>query len=202
MVRRKKTEPDYVENFFSYSVETQSRTIYIGSVTVEDDNEEAGVDFALSEYVLKGIHLLESDGYDLPINVILNCPGGNVYEGLAMYDRLKECKSEIIIKGYGKIWSMAGYLLQAGDKRLMSPNSCFMLHEGSTSLSGHPRIVDNWREYEKKLDKVLFNVYLEKLRAVNPKFPAKKLEEMLKFDTILSAEECVELGLADGIIDG
>ena len=48
----------------------------------------------------------------------------------------------------------------------------------------------------------MHHVYLEKIHTKKPKFSKKALEEMLKFDTIISAKDAVDLGLADEVIQG
>lgn len=197
---------DHIDKWFDYDLDIDNRTIYVGSIGEDENGGETGVDFSLSERVIKALHVLEKNAPsgDKPIHIILNNPGGEVIEGLAIYDAIRMCKNYVTITAMGKVWSMAGYILQAADPggRIMAPNASFMLHEGTEAHSGdHPRIIKAWREFNEKQDKKLFELYLTKILEKHPDFKPKKLEEMLKFDTIMDAEETVELGLADKVLE-
>jgi len=198
VVKRRDTED--IKNFHDYSIDIESRTIYLGSEQIMEDLNENGVDFILAERIIKNIHILETQGAG-GINIIMNSPGGEVSELLAIYDKIKSSKNHITITGFGKIYSAAGYIMQAADKRIMSANSAFMIHEGySGHAANHPRIVKKWQEFYEKQDKFLFDLYLNKIREKQPDFPSKKLEKMLMFDTILTAQEALELNLIDEIL--
>lgn len=200
MARRIKA--DVVELFHEHNINTATRTLYLGSINKHHSEFEDGVDFALAESTIKNLHILESSDPEglSPITVIINSPGGSVVEGLAIYDAIKACKNHVTAIGYGKIWSMAGYIMQAADTRVMMPNSSYMLHEGETGFeSNHPRIIRQWFKHDEQLGKKLFDIYFNAFKAKNPDFKAKELEKMLLFDTILSAEKALEYGLIDEI---
>lgn len=198
-----KLTKDHVDKWFDYDIDMDNRTLWIGSID-KDSGNESGVDAALSERVIKGLHILEKNAPsgDKPIFLIINNPGGDEIEGLAIYDCIKSCKNHVTAKVFGKCWSMAGYILQAADERIMTPTSSFMLHEGTRELPhDHPRIVKNWNTWYDHVDEFLLDLYLTKIRQKHPEFSRKKLEDMLKFDTILTAQQAVDLGLADSIME-
>lgn len=199
MTRRKNSGDigEIVDSIYFHNIDPDGRLLYLGS------NDGEGIDEKQSESLLKGIHLLSRLSPGTPLKLIINSPGGAVVEGLAIYDALRNCDCPVFINVYGKCYSMAGYILQAATEggRRMSINSHLMLHEGTREMEKtHPRIVKAWEAFEDKLDTLLFDLYLKRIREVHSNFPAKRLEKMLAFDTILSAEETVNLGLADGII--
>jgi ATP-dependent Clp protease protease subunit len=199
MSRRRDSED--IRNFHDYSIDISSRTIYVGSEQTNENLGENGVDFVLSERVIKNLHILETQGSG-DISIILNSPGGEVEELFAIYDKIKSVKNFVTITGFGKIYSAAGYLMQAANKRIMSPNTFFMLHEGYCGhATNHPRIIKQWQQFYDKQDEILFNIYLSKIREKNPDFSEKKLEKMLMFDTILSAVEAKELNLIDEVLE-
>lgn len=201
MASRKQSHDD-ASLFLEYDVHIPTRTLYIGSVSMDEDGNEEGVNFRLSERVIKGLHLLDSIASETPINIILNNVGGEPEDGLAIYDAIKNCKNNTSITVFGKSWSMAGYILQSSNERLMHKHSSFLLHEGTLGFTEqHRRNTKRWMEFSIKQEKILFNILLERIKEKHPKFTAKKLEEMLMFDTILSPEETVELGLCDKVID-
>lgn len=199
-----KVSKDYVDKWYDYDIDVDNRTIWLGSISGEDDESESGVEFNLTERVIKGLHLLEKNAPngDKPIFILMNNPGGEEVEGLAIYDAIRACRNHVTITVYGKCWSMAGYILQAADERIMAPNASFMLHEGSRGLpDDHPRIVKNWNKYYDHIDQVCFDIYMDRLKEKNPDFSKKRLEDMLKFDTILTAQKAVEEGFADKVLE-
>jgi ATP-dependent protease ClpP protease subunit len=199
-----KIKKDYLDHWYDYSIDLDNRTLWLGSTAEEAAGSESGVEYSLVENVIKSLHLLEKNAPngDKPVFILLNNPGGDEIEGMAIYDAIKACKNHVTITVYGKVMSMAGYILQAADYRIMAPNSVFMMHEGTRGLpSDHPRIVKNWNKYYDKVDEILFNLYLNKIKEKHPEFSKKKLDDMLKFDTILTALETVDLGLADKVLE-
>lgn len=200
-----KINKDHVDKWLEHNVDLDNRTLWIGSMTLEE-GEESGVDAKLSENVIKGLHLLEraSPQGDKPITIYLNTPGGSEWEGLAIHDAIVACKNYVTIIVWSKAWSMGSYILQAGDKRIMAKNASIMIHEGTLDLppNEHPRIVKNWFKYYFDVqgpacDKIL----MDKIQQKNPEFTGRKLEEMLKFDTIFTPEQSIALGLADEILE-
>ena len=195
---------DDTEIFFDYGVHTPTRTIYLGSADYDSYGEgESGVDFLMAEKFLKGLHLLElaAPTGDSPITVVMNNPGGYVDHGMAIYDAIKGANNHITIRVYGNATSMGGYILQAADERLMSRHSVFMFHQGyDGDGSNHPKIIKAWMEFQTKFGKRLDAILLEKIRTKR-KMTDKEFERLNDFDTILTAEQAVEWGLADGVIE-
>lgn len=192
---------DELDRWFEYGINLSTKTIYIGSEVYDDEGGESGVDHALAARVIKGLHILDQVKKDLPLTVILNNPGGDYYHGMAIYDFIKLCESEVIVKCFGQAMSMGSIILQAGDKRYVSKNCKFMIHYGYTASSyNHPKINENWTEEYKNVHKFMEELYLEKIREKHPTFTTAKIKKMLDFDTILDATRTVGLGLADGIL--
>ena len=76
---------------------------------------------------------------DKRIWVILNSPGGDIFQGFAIYDFLKAIANqgvEVNIVGTGMVASMAVCIMQAGTKRYAFPNTQFTVHQASLSSSG------------------------------------------------------------------
>lgn len=188
---------DDVDKFFDYGIDIAHRTIYMGSVTIEE-GEDSGVDAHMAERIIKALHLL--DQKNEPITIIMNNPGGDYYHGMAIYDAIKACQSEITIRVFGMAMSMGALILQAADNRVMAPNSRFMIHYGFDSLHGTAKNVERWMEESKKLSKLAEDLLLERIREKHPTFKAEQLKAMLDPDTILDAQETVNLGLADEVL--
>jgi ATP-dependent Clp protease protease subunit len=130
----------------------------------------------------------------------MNCEGGCVTNGFAMYDAIKACQNQVEIKVIGCAQSMATVVLQAADKRVMSPNARMMIHLGSQSIAeDHAKNVENLIKEGKELDRIASDIYLEKIQEVQPDFKMSRLNKMLDFDTFLSAQTALEMGLIDEI---
>lgn len=187
------------DRFHDYNLYIPSRTIYMGSETYGDD-DESGVDGAMVARAIKNLAILDSLAEE-PITVILNSPGGDYYHGMAIYDAVKACRNKVGIKVFGSSMSMGALILQAADKRILSKNSKVMIHYGYSGLAeNHTRTNEKWIEEIKKTNDTYEEILLEKIRDKHTDFPRKKLQKMLDFDTILSAREAVDLGLADSIL--
>lgn len=187
-----------IDRFFDYSVHPETRTIYVGSNEVEMNGEESGTDVKMAEKVIKALHIL--DQKDEPIVIILQNPGGDFYAGMAIYDAIKACQSEVTIKVYGQAMSMGSVILQAADHRQLMPNSVVMIHYGFSGMEGHPKTVQKWAKEFQRIDKEMENIYLEKIKEKHPTFTLEDLQKLLQHDTILTAKEAVNLGLADEIL--
>lgn len=189
---------DDIDKFFEYGVYPTTRTVYIGSMTSDEDGE-SGTDYGMAEYAIKGLHILDAQS-DAPITVIMNNLGGNEYHGLAIFDAIKGCRSPVTVKATGHAMSMGSWILQAGDHRVMTANARLMIHYGTWGVCDHPKIAYNWAEEGKRMDRLMEDAYLARIQEKHPEFTRKKLQAMLNFDTILTAQQTVDLGLADEVV--
>lgn len=227
-----------LDKWFDLNVDTDMRTLYMGSVGYTHEESETGVDHFMAEYLIKGMHTLESKNKK-PITIIMNNPGGDWYHGMAIYDAIKSSPCECTIKVYGHAMSMGSIILQAADHRIMMPNSRFMIHYGYDGKAGHAKIVYKWADEGKRINWEMENIYLEKMlefektsgkklelalekivnRGNELEFPKKApakfkfstkgeerreqlrevLQMLLNYDTILTPEETISIGLADSI---
>jgi ATP-dependent Clp protease protease subunit len=129
----------------------------------------------------------------------MNNLGGYVFHGMAIYDAIKKCRSHITIIGTGQVMSMGSLILQAADKRVLTPSAVMMIHHGYDHHDNHIKTIRNWVKFGEKFDEILNDIYFKKIKEKNSDFNRKKLDKLLDFDTILLASEAVSLGLADEI---
>jgi ATP-dependent Clp protease protease subunit len=190
---------DHLEQFHVFDVHVPSRTISLFSVHTDMDGDESGVESSMAEKAIKNLAILEALNKD-PITIILNTPGGDWYNGMAIYDAVKACKSHVTIKGIGQVMSMGSVIMQAADKRVLYPNTKVMIHYGTFGFEGHSKTAQKWAKEADKLDSNMEEILFEKIKAKNPAFKFARLKNMLDHDTILSAKEALELGLADEIL--
>jgi ATP-dependent Clp endopeptidase proteolytic subunit ClpP len=166
----------------------------------EDNGGESGVDYLMSQRVLKNLVILDGLNND-PITIMLNSPGGDVNHGLAIYDAIKACKSHVTVIVYGMAMSMGSIILQAADERIMSANSSQMIHYGTLALDGHAKTTYKVTEELKRIDKWMEKMYLEKIQEKNPLYKIGRLQKLLDHDTFLTPIQSIELGLADKILE-
>lgn len=135
-----------------------------------------------------------------PIYIYINSSGGEVNAGLAIYDTVQGFQGEIKMFCIGKADSMAAVLLAAGQKgkRFILPHSRVMIHEvllgGSVggSATSIARISESVMETRDIINSIL------------AEHTGKDIEEInsaTAFDNFMNAEEAVEFGICDEIVD-
>jgi len=153
---------------------------------------------------------LESEDPDKDICFYINSPGGSVTAGLAIYDTMQFIKPDVQTIVVGQAASMGSMLAQAGavGKRFVLPESRTMIHRVSSGTQGTRGSVhvqdlqfeDSKRNFEEsvRINKRLTELYVKHNTAGKT---YEELYETMKFDTFLSAQEAVDFGLADKIVE-
>ena len=190
-----------IESFHDNNLHLPSRTVYFGNTANVDSNEAEEVNSITVGQVIKNLHILDYLDDISPIALWMNTPGGYWDDGIAVYDVIKAIKSKVIIIGAGKIYSMGSIILQAGHKRLLLPNSTVMIHDGWDGYGGDAKSFESWAENSKKRRQAMYEIYYEQMKKKDSKITYKKIEEMCSHDRIFSADEAVEIGLADEKIE-
>lgn len=129
-----------------------------------------------------------------PVTVRINSSGGDVMEGLAIYNALREVKPVVYVDGFAA--SMASAVAMAGAKVFMAENALMMIHKPWTNSTGGN--ANDLREHADLLDKV--EQQLVKAYAGKTGLPENQIAEMLSKETWLDAAEALQLGFADEII--
>lgn len=190
---------DDLDRFHDYSIYLPTRTLYMGSEQYDMDSGESGTDGAMAERVVKNLHLLDSISDD-PITIIMNNIGGCEYSCFAIIDAIRQCRSHVQVTAMGHAMSAGSLILQAADKRVMAPLAVQMIHYGTWAANDHSRTFQKWAKEGDRIDKWMEQYYLEKILEKHPKFALSKLRNMLNHDTFLTAQESVDLGLADEVL--
>lgn len=132
------------------------------------------------------------------ITIVFNSPGGDVAEGLALYDFIQELKQrghKVTTKVLGSAHSMAAVLLQAGDERIITPYSRMLIHEVSASLQGNTTQREEAEAMIKEYQSDLLDILTERSTMTKPAL-SKKWKNR---NWTLDAEAAVKLGFADRI---
>ena len=183
-----------------YSRLLKDRIIMLNSV-VEDN---------MANLIVAQMLFLEAENPDKDINLYINSPGGSVTSGLAIYDTMQFIKPDVKTIVMGQAASMGSFLAQAGapGKRFVLPESRTMIHRVSSGTRGTSGSVhvqelqmeDAIRSFEegKRLNERLTELYV-KHNTANKTY--EELFDTMKYDTFLSAEQAVENGFADKVIE-
>lgn len=131
------------------------------------------------------------------ITVHINSGGGDLYAGLAIYNRLKTLNAEITTINDGMAASAASLIFQAGDIRKMNAASNFMAHGVSGFLWGSYTVEDleAMEDQFRAHNKAVVNVYAERMS-----ISAEEAADFIDGETWLTGAEAVEKGLADEVI--
>jgi len=133
---------------------------------------------------------------DMPINLRINSLGGDVFDGMAMYNVIKrrEAKTTVYIEGIAA--SIATIIALGADEVIMAENSLFMIHNAWGGTSGEAKDMRKTAETLDKITSELTDIYVKK---TGLSFEA--LAEMMDEETWLNAEEAFALGFIDTISD-
>lgn len=178
---------EHIQHFYDHNIDISTKTLYFGFGESPSDVE---LDHKLASEMIKGIHILSHIRTDEPINILMNCSGGDVDHGLAIYDAIRSAASHVRIIVMGQASSMAAWVLQAADERIITPSSYIMIHDGAGTKN----------KFARKQDKYCRDILLERIQQKNPGYSVHKLQKMLDTDTYLDPKEALELGLVDSIL--
>ena len=158
------------------------------------------VNDAVSNSICAQLLFLEADDSESDINFYINSPGGVVTSGMAMYDTMQYIKSDVSTIVMGQAASMGSLLAQAGapGKRFVLPKARTMIHQPSGGARGMASdIAIQYAEIE-RMKKDLTDIYVQH----NSKGKTyAEFEAGMDRDNFLSAQEAIDWGLADEIID-
>lgn len=198
-----------ISNIHLYNIDIENREIFLHSY-VSDNEDESGVDYRTAVYFEKNLRYLNLLSLE-PILVHMHLPGGEWQDCLGMYDAIKASKARVILLAYAKAESSSSVLLQAADLRILMPNTNVLIHYGSFTLNDeHSKAAASGIEWnEKECDKMVdiftdrcMNSIIYKEKNWKRMMAKKHILSQLanKCDWILTAEEAVNYGFADGVL--
>lgn len=138
---------------------------------------------------------LEELGDVSQINVHINSYGGEVAEGLAIYNALRRHKAKVVTTCDGFACSIASVIFMAGDERLMSKASLLMIHNAWTSAYGVN--ANDLRKLAEDMDAITARskaAYLDRIS-----IDEDELSELMDAESWISPDDAVEKGFATGI---
>jgi len=197
-----------LNNLHDYNIDIENRELYLHSY-FSDSSDEAGVDYRSAIVFEKNLRYLNTLSLD-PILVHMHLPGGDWQDCLGIYDNIKASKSKVVIVAYAKVESSSTVLLQAADLRILSPNTNFLIHYGSISVDNEHKAALSMVQWSEKESEKMIDIFTD--RCINSSISKNKNWKRMiarkhivtqlatKRDWILTADEAVEYGFADGIL--
>jgi ATP-dependent Clp protease, protease subunit len=173
-----------------YTRLSQERIIFLGQ-EVSD---------GLANRIVAFLLYLDSDDSSKPIYLYINSPGGSITAGMAIYDTMQYIKSEVITICVGQAASMGSFLLAAGSpgKRVALPHARIMIHQPLLSGGMRGQATDIQIEAQEILR---IREQLNQMLADRTGQPLSKIEKDTDRDYFMSAQEALEYGLIDKVIE-
>ncbi len=171
-----------------YSRLLKDRIIFLGS-QVNDD---------VANSIVAQLLFLQSDDAKADIHLYINSPGGSVSAGLAIYDTMQFISCPVATYCVGQAASMGAVLLAAGaqGKRKALPNARIMIHQPLAGAEGTAEdILIHAKEFTKVKER------LNRILIKHTGHPLAKIELDTDRDRFMSAEEALEYGLIDHVIE-
>ena len=174
--------------FDIYSRLLKDRIIFLGTP----------IDDQVANLVVAQLLFLEAENPDKDINLYLNCPGGEVMAGLAIYDTMQIIRPRISTICVGRAASMGAVLLAAGTSglRYALPNSRVMIHQPLGGFQGQASDIAIQAEeilyIKKRLNEILSS---------HTGRPIEEVEKDTDRDKFLAPSEALAYGLIDRILE-
>ena len=146
-----------------------------------------------------------ANGGDVTLNIASE--GGSYFEGLTMASMISTYKGKTTAKGIGIVASAATVVFLAADEKILTKNSFFMIHSAWAGAEGNAKEISKTVELLSKVDEQMVNIYTAQMESkgklINNSIEETKayVKEMMQAETWLSAEEAVDYGFADYIMD-
>ncbi|MBT7409286.1 MAG: ATP-dependent Clp endopeptidase proteolytic subunit ClpP [Methylococcales bacterium] len=152
----------------------------------------------MANVIVAQLLFLESENPDKDIHLYINSPGGSVSAGLAIYDTMQFIKPDVSTMCIGQAASMGALLLTGGadKKRYCLPHSRVMIHQPLGGFQGQATDIDI---HAKEI--LLVRDRLNKIMAKHTVQPMEKIQQDTDRDNFMGAEEALNYGLIDQVLD-
>lgn len=128
------------------------------------------------------------------ITIKLNSNGGDVFEGVEMYNYIKDHPSHITVEVTGIAASAATFILAGADNAVMNVGTTVMVHEASTLCWGNKSDIKKTLEAMETIDQSIIDIYKERTGQ-----SAEQISEWMAEEKYFTADEAVKYGFADEV---
>ncbi|NLE45506.1 MAG: ATP-dependent Clp protease proteolytic subunit [Chloroflexi bacterium] len=170
-----------------YSLLLKERIVFVGT-PINDQ---------VANLIVAQLLYLDHDDPDRPIMMYINCPGGIVYHGLAIYDTMQQVRAPVWTYALGVTASMGTVLLAAGAAgyRYALPHATVHMHPAGGSAQGYaPDVEIQYKELKRVED------LLHRLLASHTGQTQQQIAADFDRDRFMTADEAIEYGLVDKIL--
>jgi len=175
-------------SFDIYSRLLNERIVFIGQP----------VDDQIANLAVAQLLHLQAEDPDKDISMYINSPGGVIYSCLAIYDTMQYVKPDVSTICFGMAMSMGSLLLAGGapGKRLVLPNARVLIHQPSGGFEGQSSDIQIHAQEVLNLRKRVDEIY-----AHHTGQDLERVHDDMERDRFFTAEQAVEYGLADRVIE-
>ena len=175
-------------SFDIYSRLLNDRVVFLGGQVGEE----------IANLIVAQLLHLESEDPDKDISIYINCPGGSIYSGLAIYDTMQFIKPDVQTMCVGIAMSLGSLLLTGGakGKRACLPNSRILIHQPSAGFQGQSSDIEI---HAREILKV--RARIDEIYAEHTGKPNEEVRADTERDRFFSAEQALEYGLVDRVLD-
>lgn len=156
------------------------------------------VNATTASLVVAQLLYLEAQDPDKDIQFYINSPGGSVTDGMAIYDTMQYIKCDVSTICIGMAASMGAFLLSSGTKgkRLALPNAEIMIHQPSAGTQGQ---ITDMAIHLRRLE--IVKSRMNRILAENTGKPIEVVTADCERDNFMTAQEAMEYGLVDKVLD-
>ena len=174
--------------FDIYSLLLRERIVFLGTPITDQ----------IANVIIAQLLYLEREDVDKDINLYINCPGGVISAGLAIYDTIQLIKPDVSTICVGLAASMGTLLLAAGasNKRYALPNATIHMHQAVGGAQGQAADIEIAAREIMRLQDAIRNIL-----AKHTGQTIEKIAHDTDRDFFLSAEQAVEYGIIDEILN-
>ncbi|CAN5834956.1 ATP-dependent Clp endopeptidase proteolytic subunit ClpP [soil metagenome] len=174
-------------SFDLYSRLLKDRIIFLGTPITDE----------ISNVIMAQLIHLEGDDPGKDINLYINSPGGSVTSALAIYDTIEFIKPDVTTICMGQAASAAAILLAAGakDKRFALPHARILIHQPHGGAEGQSSDIEIQAREIQRIRDLLDQILAEKTGQ-----PLEKITDDTDRDFIMTAQEAMEYGIIDHVL--
>ena len=193
---KKPTSPEETQGKLYEALHNQLGTLLDYEDSVIFINDEIN-DNTLTDFIIRMRSLLQHrKDKKAPINLMINSPGGDIYEMFGIIDYIESLDVKVNTICRGRAFSAAAIILTCGTgNRMMSKRSTVMFHQSSSFLGGKMSDITAYLDNVKSLEKIIYGMLSEKTNKDSDWWKNK-----MRSDMFLTSEELLEIGVIDQII--
>ncbi|MGO4936625.1 head maturation protease, ClpP-related [Fundicoccus sp. Sow4_H7] len=155
----------------------------IGENYFEDDN------YISAEMVREALQ-----GVEQPIIIKLNSAGGDAYQGIEIYNYLKDHPQHITVEVTGWAASAGSIVCMGANKVVMNTGTTMLIHNASGMVYGNADDIENYGRMVRTLDSSIVDIYVERTG-----ISRKKIIDWMNVEQTFNAKECLQHGFADKV---